>query len=98
MIRPKEREAIAKLLDEPAESLNVMAANIIITIDKMRADRTDWYVLVNDPGVCLHLHGPYITKHKAEVAVKNGSVYAASPGATCTIMQLIKEQELDSEA
>lgn len=97
MVRPKEREAVAKLLDEPADSLNALAANIIITIDKMRADRTDWYVLVHDPGVCLHLHGPYITKNKAEVAVKNGSVYAASPGATCTIMQLIKAEEQASE-
>ena len=97
MVRPKEREAIAKLLDEPADSLNALAANIIITIDKMRADRTDWYVLVHDPGVCLHLHGPYITKNKAEVAVKNGSVYAASPGTTCTIMQLLKAEEQASE-
>ena len=97
MVRPKEREEIAKLLDEPADSLNALAANIIITMDKMRADRTDWYVLVHDPGVCLHLHGPFITKRKAQVAIDTGSVYAASPGATCTIMQLLKAEEQDSE-
>lgn len=94
-IRPKERDAVAELLSEPADSVTALAANILITIDKMRADRTDYYVIVHDPGVAVHLHGPFITRNAATKAIDKGDVFAASPGAKALIVQLFKHEEVD---
>ena len=94
-IRPKERDAIAKLLKEPAPSVQALATDVLREVDRLRADRTDWYVLVVDPGVCVHLHGAFITKAAAQRAIDKGEVFAASPGANALILQLLKHEEQD---
>ena len=97
-IRPKERDAIAKLLEEPADSVLSLATEVLREVDRQREKRTDWFVLVTDPGVCVHLHGPFITKNAAHKAINTGDVFAASPGATALTLQLIKHDEMVQEA
>ena len=94
-IRPKERDAIAKLLEEPADSVLSLATEILRGVDRQREKRTDWFVLVIDPGVAVCLHGPFITKNAAHKAIESGDVFAASPGATALTLQLIKHEEQD---
>ena len=92
-IRPKERDAVADMLAQPADSVTALATNILLAVDRMRADRTDYYVIVNDPGVCVHLHGPFITRNAAQRAITKGEVFAASKGAKALIVQLHKHEE-----
>ena len=94
-IRPKERDAIAKLLEEPADSVLSLATDVLREVDRLREKRTDWFVLVIDPGVAVCLHGPFITKNAAHKAISTGDVFAASPGATALTLQLIKHEEQD---
>ena len=94
-IRPKERDAIAKLIEEPADSVLSLATEILREVDRQREKRTDWFVLVIDPGVAVCLHGPFITKNAAHKAIESGDVFAASPGATALTLQLIKHEEQD---
>ena len=96
-IRPKERDALARILEEPAADTTDLANRLIVSLDAMRAARTDWYVLVTDPGVGVFLHGAFITKNAAQKAIDKGLVIAASPGATARIMQLIKHDEIGEQ-
>ena len=91
-VRPTEHKAVVKLLNEPAESVENLAAEVIIAIDELRAKRTDYVVLVYDPGVCTHVHGPYVTKNAALKDIGN-NVYAASEGAWCTVLPLLTDVE-----
>jgi hypothetical protein len=50
-------------------------------------------VLVVDPGVCVHLHGPFITKNAAKKAIDKGVVFAASKNANALILQINKHDE-----
>lgn len=97
-IRPKERDAIAELLSEPADSVTALATNVLLLVDRLRAERTDWYVLVHDPGVGVFLHGAYITRNAAQRAIDKGEVFAASPNATAMVMQLMKHSEESNDA
>ena len=97
-IRPKERDAIAELLSEPADSVTALATNVLLLVDRLRAERTDWYVLVHDPGVGVFLHGSYITRNAAQRAIDKGEVFAASPNATAMVMQLMKHSEESNDA
>lgn len=87
-VRPLEHKAIVALLNDPADSVEDLATDVIQKIDAMRAERKDYYVLIYDPGVCLHLHGPYVTKNAANKAVTSGDLYAASTGATYMVLTL----------
>ena len=91
-VRPTEHRAIVKLLNEPAESVEELAAEVIIAIDELRATRKDYVVVVYDPGVAVHIHGPYITKNAAQRDIGK-NVYAASEGAKYGIFQLITDVE-----
>jgi hypothetical protein len=82
-----EHKAVVLLLNDPADSVEDLATDVIQKIDAMRAERKDYYLLVIDPGVCVHLHGPYITKNAAHKDVEKGHVYAASKGATYLVLQ-----------
>lgn len=79
-----------KLLDAPASSVHDLATDVLNTIDQLRESRTDWFIIVIDPGVGPHLHGPYVTKNAAYKEIEKNDVYAASKGATGLVMQLIK--------
>jgi CelD/BcsL family acetyltransferase involved in cellulose biosynthesis len=97
-IRPKERDAVAELLSTPADSVTALATDVLLLVDRMREERPDWYVLVHDPGVGVFLHGSFITKNAAQRAIDKGEVFAASPGATAMVMQLMKHSEGESDA
>lgn len=97
-IRPAERDAIAKLLEEPADSVMSLATDVLREVDRLREKRTDWFVLVIDPGVGVCLHGAFITKAAAHKAISTGDVCAASAGATALTLQLIKHDEMVQEA
>lgn len=97
-IRPKERDAIAELLSSPAESVTALATDVLLLVNRLRADRPDWYVLVTDPGVGVFLHGAYITKDAAKKAIEKGDVFAASANATGMVMQLIQHSEENTDA
>lgn len=86
-IRPTEHRAVVNLLNEPADSVEELAIDVIMTIDSMRAQRKDYVVLVYDPGVCVHIHGPYVTKNAALKDIGK-NVFAASPGAHMSVMPL----------
>lgn len=87
-VRPTEHKAVVALLDAPSPSVEDLATDVILKIDALRAERKDWYVIVVDPGVCVHLHGPYVTKNAAKKEIDRGDLFAASPGATGLIVQL----------
>jgi hypothetical protein len=87
-VRPTEWKAIIALLNDPADSVEDLATDVIQKIDALRADRKDYFVLIHDPGVCTHLHGPYITKNAAHKAVEKGDLFAASQGATYLVLPL----------
>ena len=87
-VRPTEAKAIIELLDSPADSVEELAVSVIAKIDELRAKRQDWFILKYDPGVCISLHGPYLTKNAASKEIASGNLVAASPGATATMLQL----------
>lgn len=84
---------MVKLLSEPAESVEDLAAEVILAIDDLRAKRTDYYVIVRDPGVGIFLHGPYVTKAAVQRAIEKGELFAASKGATGTIVRLQRSMD-----
>lgn len=92
-IRPTEHKAIVALLDSPADSVEDLATDVLLTVERLRADRKDYYVAVVDPGVCVHLHGPYVTKAAAQKAIEKGELFAASPGATGLVLQLHRSED-----
>lgn len=91
-IRPTEHRAVVKLLNEPADSVDDLAAEVIATIDGLREQRKDWVVVVYDPGVAVHVHGPYVTKNAAHKDIGK-NVYAASEGAYCLVLPLLNGDE-----
>lgn len=91
-VRPSEHKAIVKLLNEPADSVEELAAEVIYTLNEMREQRTDWVVVVYDPGVAFHVHGPYVTRNAAEKDIGKG-VFAASPGAKYGVYPLHTSDE-----
>lgn len=97
-IRPSELKGVVEVLlhgvpdheitDEMVDEAREMGTDILFRIDEQRADRKDFFVLINDPGVCLHLHGPYVTKNAASKAIEKGELYAASAGAKALMLTL----------
>lgn len=99
-IRPRERDRIVDVLvggipredvtDEMLEDASEMATDILVLIDEMREQRPDYFVIKIDPGVCVSLHGPYVTKNAAKKEIEKGDLVAASPGANALIVQRIQ--------
>lgn len=97
-IRPSELKGVVEVLlhgvpdhevtDEMVGEAQEMGTDIILRIDQQRADRKDFFVLVIDPGVAVHLHGPYVTKSAATKAMDKGELYAASKGARALVLTL----------
>lgn len=88
-VRPTEHKAIMALLDAPAISVHELATDVIQCIDRLREDRKDYFIAVVDPGVGVHLHGPYVTRAAAKKEIEKNDVYAASKGATGLVLQRI---------
>ena len=91
-VRPTEHRAVVELLDAPATSVEDLATDVIQAIDTLRAKRNDWVVVVYDPGVAVHVHGPYLTQNAARKDIGN-NVFAASPGAYALVLPLITDIE-----
>lgn len=91
-IRPTEHKAVVALLDAPADSVEELATDVIQCIDTLRSKRTDWVLVVIDPGVCVHVHGPYLTKAAAQKDIGK-SVFAASDGARVLVLPLLTDVE-----
>lgn len=91
-VRPTEHRAVLALLDAPAESVEELATDVIQAIDELRAKRRDWVVVVHDPGVCVHVHGPYVTQAAAQRDIGR-NVFAASDGAHALVLPLLTEIE-----
>jgi hypothetical protein len=80
------------LLDQPAESVEQLAADVIVAVDELRAKRTDYVLVVRDPGVGLFVYGPYITKNAAIKDIGN-HVTAASAGVMGVVVPLLTNVE-----
>lgn len=78
------------LLDAPADSVHDLATDVIQAIDALRAQRKDWVAVVVDPGVCVHVHGTYVTKAAAHKDIGK-SVFAASKGASVLVLPLLTD-------
>lgn len=91
-VRPSEHRAVVELLDAPAESVEDLATDVIQAIDALRAKRKDYVVVVYDPGVSVHVHGPYITEAAARRDIGN-NVIAASAGAYALVLPLLTDIE-----
>jgi hypothetical protein len=91
-VRPTEHRAVVQLLNDPADSVEDLATEVILKIDSMRAQRKDYIVVVYDPGVGVHVHGPYVTKNAAHKDIGK-NVYAASEGAYSLVLPLINGDE-----
>lgn len=85
-VRPTEHRAVVKLLNEEAESVEDLAAEVIIKIDELRATRKDYVVAVRERNGFVHIYGPYITKNAADrdvgkhaFGVGEGAMYMVLP-------------------
>jgi hypothetical protein len=93
-VRPRELKAVVKLLDSPAESVEQLAADVIVAIDELRAERTDYVTVVRhsvDPPFFM-VYGPYITAKAAEKDIGN-NVIASRPGVRYMVLPLTTEVE-----
>jgi len=98
-VRPKERDGIVEVLltgvpaaersEEMLAEAAEMATDVLLLIDEQREARKDYFIIKVDPGVCLSLHGPYVTKNAAQKEIDRGDLVAASPGAYAFITQRI---------
>jgi hypothetical protein len=87
-MRPKATEVrlIAKLLEEPADDTNDLAAKILEALaDKRAQDDTVWIGLFHWDGV-MSAYGPYNTCHQASKALDR--LVAPGPGGSATVRQL----------
>ena len=78
-IRPTEVKAVVKLLDEPAESVETLARQVIEALDDLRAKRRE-YIVVVDAGGLLSAYGTYGTVKEAQRAVGD-PIIASRAGA-----------------
>jgi hypothetical protein len=86
-IRPSEYRAVLQLLSAPADSVEDLATDVILAIDALRANRTDWVSVVEmSPGFVM-LFGPYITKGAAERDIGR-SVFATREGMRAMVLPL----------
>lgn len=88
-VRPTEHKAVMALLDAPAESVAELATDVIMAIDDLRSKRSDWVVVVRDPGTGVFVWGPFITKNAALKAIERAEIFASKPGATAFTRPLI---------
>lgn len=63
-LRPSEIKAVAALLDEPAESVEDLAKDVIRTLNEMREGRKEYVVTLLDGGI-VSTWGPYDTIKEA---------------------------------
>jgi len=88
-VRSTEWKAVIKLLNEPAESVEDLATDVIMAIDALREKRTDYVTVVRhsiDPPF-FAAYGPYVTRNAAERDLGK-SVIAASVGEQYIIVPL----------
>lgn len=64
-IRPTELNAIIELLDQPHDSVDALARQVITTLDELRAKRQTWFVVQLLAGKLPILWGPYATSDAA---------------------------------
>jgi hypothetical protein len=86
-IRPSEYRAVLQLLSAPADSVEDLATDVILAIDGLRADRTDYVSVVEmSPGFVM-VYGPYITKNAANKDIGR-SVFATREGMRFMVLPL----------
>lgn len=89
-VRPTEHKAVVNLLMSPADSVEDLAAEVIIAIDELRSKRTDYVTVVQHHPTFHMVYGPYITRNAAEKDIGN-SVIAAQEGVKYMILPLTTE-------
>lgn len=88
-VRPTEVKKIAALLNEPAESVEDLAKQVIVLLDEMRLERKQ-YVIVHPQGRLLSTYGPYDTIKEAQRRAGE-YIQAFTPGTRGVITVLIKD-------
>lgn len=88
-IRPTEVKAVAQLLDEPAESVETLARQVIEALDDLRAKRREYIVVVNAGGL-LSAYGTYATVKEAQRAVGD-PIIASRKGAKGYLISLQRD-------
>lgn len=77
-LRPTEVKAIAALLNEPADSVEDLARQVLARVDELRAGRKEYVVVLLD-GRIVSTWGPYDTVKEAEKRVGR-HIIASRPG------------------
>ena len=86
-VRPTEHRAVVKLLNEPADSVEQLAADVILAIDELRTKRTDYVTVVKHAPRFVMVYGPYISIAAAKKDIGN-SVIANREGTEYMILPL----------
>ena len=98
-LRKNERERLVDVLMHEHENVEAAADKVWkVTLEEF-LERSLFFVAVIDRGVGIHLHGPFPTRNAAQKAIEKGEVFAATPGSTGVVLELLSHEydDLDSE-
>lgn len=98
-LRKKEKDALTKVLLDEHGTVEDAAAKVWTTSLEQFLERTLYFIAVVDRGVGVHLHGPFPTRTAANKAISSGDVFAATPGSTGLVLELMSHEydELNDE-
>jgi tRNA (Thr-GGU) A37 N-methylase len=90
-MRPRiaEVKQIVALLDAEHDSVEDLAREVLVKAWQLADERDKWCVVVNDPGVGVYVEGVFASKSEVDRAVKKGTVFCASEGATGRIVRIV---------
>ena len=98
-VLPTEVKAIAKMLNEPADSAEDLARSILLELEQLRSKRRHWVVITRDPTGLTSVWGTYSTVKEAERAIGK-DIIASRPGTKGYIGLMhynLNQQEMEDD-
>lgn len=90
--RKKERDRLVDVLMHEHDTVETAADTVWKVTLEQFLERSLFFVAVLDRGVGMHLHGPFPTRNAAHNAIEKGEVFAASPGSTGVVLELLSHE------
>lgn len=96
-LRPSEVKMVTKMLDDPADSAEQLARDIITAINDSRVARKEYVVVLNVDGI-VSTWGPFDTVKQADKAVGK-HIIASKPGkrGILTVLHRIWDQDYEED-
>lgn len=90
-MRPRIAEVrqITAILDAPSDDVEDLAREVLAKAWQLADEREKWCVVVHDPGVGVYVEGLFASKIEVDRAIKKGTVFSASQGATGRIVRVV---------